>query len=344
MPVHRTWTRGKRARPADDLEVLVVYARVEARTAVLVGVEVGRARSRGGSARPSAPAAARARPRAAASARARRRTRACRPCRSSSSSSGPRLAPSANRRSPRRRAASRRRRYAVDVGRPRPLHADRGERVREALERSRATYSSWCVTGTSTAQSTPAAAISASSYLGRRLGLRRESSRARRAGSAPRRPRRRGACASTTVMPSTYRRAASAYSSAAWTIPATGALSFGACARGRKPGANAAHGRDAGRELEVRRVGRAGEHAGRPLVAEHDPARLAQRRDERMPRRRSRSPGTETSKSSSASSSGIVGGRVARETHWMSSTSCSRVIPGIVRMSQPNSASPGTTP
>ena len=79
---------------------------------------------------------------------------------------------------------------------------------------------------------------------------------------------------------STNRRAASAYSSAACRIPATGALSFGACARGRKPGPNAGDRRDTRRELEERRVGRAGEDADGSLVAEHDPARVAERRDE----------------------------------------------------------------
>ena len=177
--------------------------------------------------------------------------------------------------------------------------------------------------------------------LGRRLGLRREElvHVAREALGDGREDVR--VRVDDRHAASTYRRAASAYSSAACRIPATGALSFGACARGQEARAERGDRRDPGRELEMRRVGRAGEDADGALVAEHDPARLAQRRDERDAPASISVAGMPDLEVELGVELRIVGRRVARGTLSRSSTSCSRVMPGSVRMSQANSASPG---
>ena len=257
--------------PADGLEVLVAVRVEEARPPVRVGLEAPGPVAEVVQDDRQRREARRARARAAPSARGRRRTRACRRCARAPRAAGAQSvarSPSPNSRrpwSPRRRAAP----VAVHVERTGRRHADRGEPAGVAGEERRA--------------GTRHAGRAARSPRGRRLPApsRRAAPRAGASASAGKssctsRGKRSesGAktwvCASTTIrLPrGTLRR--QRVDVGRLEDPCDRRATRSARARaGRNPGPNARDGRDAGGELQVRRVGRAREHADRPLLAEH---------------------------------------------------------------------------
>jgi hypothetical protein len=107
----------------------------------------------------------------------------------------------------------------------------------------------------------------------------------------------------------------------------------------REAGAQGGDGRNAGGQLEVPRVGRPWKDTHRQLFSEHNPARVAEGRDERVGGV-DLGGGHEDLEVEVRVEVGVVGGRVAQE-RLMFSSSDSRVMPGTVRMSHANSAEPG---